>query len=84
MVSLPRLQGRTGFVMLIFYATLAIAFTLLCLLAFIYCAYQLSKHGDVRFLASLSVLLFALLAFYAAYGYVSTWLQQQAVDVRLY
>ncbi len=39
--------------MLIFYATLAIAFTLLCLLAFIYCAYQLSKHGDVRFLASL-------------------------------
>ncbi|EOI1370113.1 hypothetical protein ACMGN5_003493 [Serratia marcescens] len=70
--------------MLIFYATLAIAFTLLCLLAFIYCAYQLSKHGDVKFLASLSALLFALLAFYAAYGYVSTWLQQQAVDVRLY
>lgn len=58
--------------MLIFYATLAIAFTLLCLLAFISCAYQLSKHGDVKFLASLSVLLFALLAFYAAYGYVST------------
>ncbi len=53
-------------------------------MAFLYCAYQLSKHGDVKFLASLSVLLFALLAFYAAYGYVSTWLQQQAVDVRLY
>ncbi|ASC78235.1 hypothetical protein SM14VA5_13180 [Serratia marcescens] len=70
--------------MLIFYATLALAFTLLCLLAFISCAYQLSKHGDVKFLASLSVLIFALLAFYAAYGYVSTWLQQQAVDVRLY
>jgi len=54
-------HGRPFFVIIILYATLAIAFTLLCLLTFIYCAYRLSKHGDV-----------------------STWLKQQAVDVRLY
>lgn len=65
-------------------ATLAIAFTLLCLLTFIYCAYRLSRDGDVKFKASLMVLVSALLAFYCAYGYVSTVLQQQEVKVRLY
>jgi uncharacterized membrane protein len=54
-------HGRPFFVIIILYATLAIAFTLLCVLTYIYCAYRLSKHGDV-----------------------STWLKQQAVDVRLY
>ncbi|WP_252961790.1 hypothetical protein [Serratia entomophila] len=77
-------HGRPFFVIIILYAALAIAFTLLCLLTFIYCAYRLSRDGDVKFKASLMVLVSALLAFYCAYGYVSTVLQQQEVKVRLY
>ncbi|PYD38990.1 hypothetical protein ACOMDM_10145 [Serratia plymuthica] len=70
--------------MLILYATLAIIFTLLFLLSFIYCAYQMSKDGDVKFKASFAVLILSLLAFYCAYGYVSTYLRQQEVDIKLY
>ncbi|AEF45111.1 hypothetical protein HL670_03037 [Serratia plymuthica] len=70
--------------MLILYATLAIIFTLLFLLSFIYCAYQMSKDGDVKFKASFAVLILSLLAFYCAYGYVSTYLKQQEVDIKLY
>ena len=44
-----RAYRKNGFRYAYFYATLAIAFTLLCLMAFFYCAYQLSKHGDVKF-----------------------------------
>ncbi|AHY07064.1 hypothetical protein [Serratia plymuthica] len=70
--------------MLILYATLAIIFTLLFLLSFIYCANQMSKDGDVKFKASFAVLILSLLAFYCAYGYVSTYLKQQEVDIKLY
>lgn len=70
--------------MLILYATLAIIFTLLFLLSFIYCAYQMSKDCDVKFKASFAVLILSLLAFYCAYGYVSTYLRQQEVDIKLY
>ena len=75
--------------MLILYATLAIIFTLLFLLSFIYCANQycanqMSKDGDVKFKASFAVLILSLLAFYCAYGYVSTYLRQQEVDIKLY
>lgn len=70
--------------MLILYAASALIFTFMFILAFIYCFFKLSRDGDVNFKVMLCVLILSFLAFYSAYGYVSTLLEQQQVKIKLY